>query len=188
MTRFVDSIITYRILKLLVTPFNKTDAYKEGIIDEKGNVLKKERELNTVAERNAYSLLHRLVFRLKRIIEKVPIENKKLASYAAALALIKENVEIDKEPVSFEKQYLDMIKTPLTEEINYLNRILNEKRILNFKQFIDEEAPVTNIAATPGIDGMTPDTIGVPVKVQKKIQKQNRVVRRANGSPDIKIT
>ena len=92
MGKFVDSIIAYRILKLLVTPFDQTDAYKLGIIDAKGKELKRMQELNSVNERDAYTLLHRLVFRLKKIIEKVPIDNKKLLSLAAAYALIKENL------------------------------------------------------------------------------------------------
>ena len=90
MGRFVDSLIAYRILKLLVTPFDKTDAYKLGIIDAKGKELKRMQELNSVNERDAYTLLHRLVFRIKKIIEKVPIDNKKILSLAAAYALIKE--------------------------------------------------------------------------------------------------
>ena len=89
MTRFVDSIIAYRILRMLTTPFEETDAFRLGIVDNKGKELKKMRELNSVDERDAYSILHRMIFRLKRIIEKVPIENKKLASFAAALSLIK---------------------------------------------------------------------------------------------------
>ena len=84
MGKAVDSIIAYRILKLLVTPFNKTDAFKLGIIDEKGQELKKMRDLHTTEERDAYTLLHRLVFRLKKIIEKVPVDNKKFLSLAAA--------------------------------------------------------------------------------------------------------
>ena len=39
MSRVIDALIAYRILKLLVTPFNKTKAYALGIIDEKGKVL-----------------------------------------------------------------------------------------------------------------------------------------------------
>ena len=59
MGRFVDSLIAYRILKLLVTPFDKTDAYKLGIIDAKGKELKRMQELNSVNERDAYTLLKR---------------------------------------------------------------------------------------------------------------------------------
>ena len=78
MGKFVDSVIAFRILHMLVTPFENTEAFRLGIIDKKGNELKKMRELNTVEERDAYTLLHRLVYRMKRIINKVPIENKKL--------------------------------------------------------------------------------------------------------------
>ena len=37
---------------------------------------------------------------------------------------------------------------------------------MTFKQFV-EEAPANNAAATPGIDGFTPDTVGV--KKRKKL-------------------
>ena len=37
MGRAIDLFVTYRFIKLLVTPFEKTDAYKLGIIDENGN-------------------------------------------------------------------------------------------------------------------------------------------------------
>ena len=41
MSRVIDALIAYRVLKLLVTPFNKTKAFELGIIDDKGKVLKK---------------------------------------------------------------------------------------------------------------------------------------------------
>ena len=37
MGRAIDLFVTYRFLKLLTTPFEKTDAFKLGIIDENGN-------------------------------------------------------------------------------------------------------------------------------------------------------
>ena len=62
MGKFVDSIIAYRILKMLVTPFQDTEAYKRGIIDDKGKELRKMRDLNKVEDRDAYTILHRLVY------------------------------------------------------------------------------------------------------------------------------
>jgi hypothetical protein len=44
-SRAIDLLIAYRVIKLLVTPFEKTDAFKQGIIDKDGNVLKKYRTL-----------------------------------------------------------------------------------------------------------------------------------------------
>ena len=64
MSRVIDALVAYRVLKLLVTPFNKTKAYALGIIDEKGKVLKKSREIKDQQERNAYTLLIRFVFNL----------------------------------------------------------------------------------------------------------------------------
>ena len=169
MGRFVDSIITYRILRILTTPFEETDAYRLGIIDKKGKELKKMSSLNTVEERDAYTLLHRLVFRIKRIIEKVPFDNKRLVSYAAALSLIKESYEKNEEPIELESLYLNKLDSTMTEEVELVESFLSETKTLTFKQYM-EEIPANN-AGTPGVAGFTPDTMGVPVKAQMKRQK-----------------
>lgn len=170
MGRFVDSVIAYRILRMLTIPFEDTDAYRLGIIDKNGKELKKMGSLNTVQERDAYSILHRMIFRIKRIIEKVPVENKKLASFAAALALIKEHQE--KEPLNLEELFLKKLNTDLTEELLIVEDFINKNNTMTFLQFL-ENAPINNAAATPGIDGFTPETIGVRKK--KKIIKRNGV-------------
>ena len=170
MGRFVDSIIALRILNLLVTPFENTEAFKRGIIDGRGKELKKMSELNTVEDRDAYTLLHRLVYRLKRIIEKVPIDNKKIVSLAAAYSLIKEHTQLGKEPLNLEEQYIRLIREDLTEEIAEVEQILDEKKIFTFKQFSEENgavAPANNAVATPGIAGLDKD-----VPVSKKAQKK----------------
>lgn len=182
MGRFVDSVIALRILRLLTTPFDKTDAYKMGIIDAKGKELKRMSQLNSVDERDAYTILHRMVFRLKKIIEKVPIENKKLASYAAALALVKEHVEINKEPINLEELYLQKLNTDITEEKLAVEEFLNENYTLTFKQFLDEEVPSgipANNAGTPGVAGFTPDTVGVSKKAQRKRIRDKNIFRRS---------
>ena len=94
MGRAIDALITFRFLKLLVTPFNKTKAYELGIIDERGKNLIKSRDLNTIEMRNSNTILHKLVFNIKKLIEKLPGGKSRLASYAAALFLIKENTEL----------------------------------------------------------------------------------------------
>lgn len=153
----------------MTTPFEDTDAFKLGIIDAKGKELKRMSELNSVDERDAYSLLHRLVFRLKKIIEKVPVQNKKVLSYAAALSLIKEQLEINKEPFNLEEMFVDRLKLQLDEEVNLITGYFDNKYTMTFKQFA-EEIPANN-AGTPGIAGFTPDTVGVPVSAQKKRKK-----------------
>ena len=98
MSRIVDTYITYRIIKTLVTPWDEQDAYKLGIINDKGKVLKKYRELKTSKEKAAYTVLIRFVFNLKRILNQVPGGKSKFGSYAtAAVLLLKEEEENEKE-------------------------------------------------------------------------------------------
>ena len=60
-----DTIYTYRFLKLLVTPFEKTKAYELGIVDENGE--RTDKQITTSEERDAFNLFHRLVFNIKRL-------------------------------------------------------------------------------------------------------------------------
>ena len=116
MGRAIDLFVTYRFIKLLVTPFEKTEAFKLGIIDEKG---KRELEpgtnkpttLRTIEERNAYTVLHKLVFNIKKIFSKVPGLRTKLGTYAAALFLLKDTFkESVDDPDVFEKEFMKYLK------------------------------------------------------------------------------
>lgn len=116
MGRAIDLFVTYRFIKLLVTPFKETDAYKLGIIDEKGKRItepgtNKPTTLRTIAEKNAYTVLHKLVFNIKKIFEKVPGLRTKLGTYAAALFLLKDTLkeQVD-DPEVFEKEFLKYLK------------------------------------------------------------------------------
>ena len=96
MGRAIDLLITYRVIKMLVTPFEKTDAYKYGIIDKNGKVLRKNKTLTVAKEKDSYTILHRFVFNLKRLINLIPGGKSKLGTYAAALGLLlKEQKEIN---------------------------------------------------------------------------------------------
>jgi len=172
-TKFIDSLIAYRILRMLVTPFEETDAYRLGIIDKKGHELKKMSSLNTIQERESYTLLHRMVYRLKKIIEKVPLENKKLLSFAAALSLIKEHLEDKTEVIDLEARFFDRQNQNLSEELNFVTETINNKRFLTFKYFI-EEVPANNASATPGIAGFTPETLGVKKKKIKIVKRRGQ--------------
>jgi len=90
MSRVIDALIAYRLVKLLVTPFNKTDAYKLGIIDDKGKVLIKSKKITNQKQRKAYTLLIRFVFNLKKLLRKVGIRGPIGSAAAAAIAFFKE--------------------------------------------------------------------------------------------------
>tara|TARA_Y100001937_G_scaffold52150_1_gene72225 strand:- start:1602 stop:2216 length:615 start_codon:yes stop_codon:yes gene_type:complete len=117
MGRAIDLFVTYRFLKLLTTPFNKTDAYKFGIIDKDGNRIKKENsdevavELLTSQLKNSYTILHKLVFNIKKIFAKVPGLRTKVGTYAAALFLLKDTFKEEVEnPDVFEKEFIKFLK------------------------------------------------------------------------------
>jgi len=93
MSATVDAFVAYKFIKLMTTPFTETEAYKLGLIDENGKVLKKRKNLNTPQEKAAYTILDTLVWNLKRIIEKIPAGKTRLGSFAAALYLLKEKYE-----------------------------------------------------------------------------------------------
>jgi len=106
MSRAIDLFVTYRFLKLLVTPWKKQEAYKLGIIDANGKSLKKSRDLGLESEREAFTLLHRLVFNCKRIMSKIPFVRSQLGTYAAALFLLKEHYKIEDLPEREVVKYL----------------------------------------------------------------------------------
>ena len=123
MGRAIDLFVTYRFIKLLVTPFEKTEAFKLGIIDKNGNrvmpprdpktniQVKKPEPLRTSEEKSAYTILHKLVFNIKKIFAKVPGLRTKLGTYAAALFLLKDTFkESVDDPDVFEKEFMKYLK------------------------------------------------------------------------------
>lgn len=98
-SRTGDLFYAYRFIKLLVTDWDKTEAYKLGIVDEDGKVLKKSSQLKTSDEKSAYTVFHRLVFNIKRLLNKLPFGKTKLASWATALFLIKEETGMSEEAI-----------------------------------------------------------------------------------------
>tara|TARA_B110000305_G_C19394410_1_gene616641 strand:+ start:818 stop:1402 length:585 start_codon:yes stop_codon:yes gene_type:complete len=92
-SRAGDLYFTFRFLKLLTTPWEETDAFKLGLLDEKGARIK-SKKAQSDAEKSAYTPFHRLVYNVKRLINKVPGGSSKIASYAAALFLLKEEVGV----------------------------------------------------------------------------------------------
>ena len=106
MSRAIDLFVTYRFLKLLVTPWKKQEAYKQGIIDANGKTLIKSRDFEKEDQRQAFTLLHRLVFNCKRILSKIPFVKSQLGTYAAALFLLKEHYKIENLPEAEITKYL----------------------------------------------------------------------------------
>ena len=120
--RAVDLVITYRVVKLLATPFEKQEAFKYGIIDKDGKVLRKFRTLKTTAEKKAYTMLHRFVFNLKRILQKAGLGGR-LGTFAVALGLL---IREDKNYLPY-KNLIESAVITYLKETNQYEQLLTEQ-------------------------------------------------------------
>ena len=153
MGRAVDLFVTYRFIKLLTTPFEKTDAFKLGIIDQDGNRIRKpnssqvEVELTTSQLKNSYTILHKLVFNIKKIFSKLPILKTKIGTYAAALFLLKDTFkEHMQDPDIFEKEFMKFLKennvvldTEISEEVIGFGEVLPKGEYLLKNDILNKE-------------------------------------------------
>ena len=129
----------YQFLKKLVTPFNKTKAFELGIVDEKGKILKRRRDLETDDEKDAYNLSDTLVWNLKKILGKIPLGKSRLASYAAALWLIKEQQDgykITEEEL--ELQFFDQFEKMYNNDL-----VFDSATLKKFEDVLYEDSPTT---------------------------------------------
>lgn len=170
----VDLFLVYQFIKRLATPFTEWEAYKLGIIDEEGNQLKPRKELRTVKERDAWGKFDVMISKLKKLLAKVPGGSSRLASYAAALWLIKEHKEYDMNTLTEEE---------LRESFEQYYNFVKESRTQNIDEMFEEimsAAPV-NSAGSGAIAGIGVGKDGEPglSKAQmKKYKKRNKPMSR----------
>ena len=86
----IDLFVAYRFLRILTTAWEDQEAFKHGIIDKDGKLLRKANTLTKSEEKASFTMLHRLVFNLKRILHKIPGVKTKIGTYATALYLLKQ--------------------------------------------------------------------------------------------------
>ena len=136
----VDLFLIFQFIKRLTTPWDKTEAFKLGLLDGDGKKLKKA---STKEEKEAVGLFDRLVFNLKRLLEKVPGGKTRIATYAAALLLIREENEPTVDPDN-----LFEIKTELVENMQFLQENFQK----DYKMMVEEIANVSAGGEVAGLD------------------------------------
>ena len=153
----------YQFLTKLTTPFNKTEAYKLGIIDDKGKVLKRRSTLKTQAEKDAYTISDTLVFNLKKLLGKVPGGKSKFATFAAALFLLKEDLTYRhyQDQSFLQEEFFKFMKTDEKDV-----QLVREQITLREKYLDELDAGSGNIASIGvGPDGEPP---GITAAQKKK--------------------
>lgn len=171
----VDLFLVYSFIKRLATPFNEWPAFKLGIIDADGNQLKKKRDLKTVEERAAFGVYDLMILKLKKLLANVPGGQSRIASYAAALWLIKEHEEIE---TRGELMTEEDIESKFNQYLHYTTESMDVNR--KFEIMIEDGVAVNSAGggAVAGIGVGPQGEPGVSKFAQKRIQKKNRVMSR----------
>ena len=175
MSRIIDNLIAYRILSMLVTNFEETDAFKLGIIDKNGHALKKVKDLKTEQEKDAYDYLSRLVFTMKKIINKVGGESK-LKSIIAAYWLVKEQYQSDSRSTAMLQEKFDNIMKVLDNNI-----VLCEEEI-TVKKFLATLSEEGEGGGAPVGGAPTNNTAGAAVNEPKISKKEVSKYKRGQSS------
>ena len=161
-SRGADLYFTFRFLRLLTMKWTKTDAYKYKIIDSKGKVLRKSSELESVDEKAAYTMFHRLVYKMRRLLEKIPIIGKTiLTNYAAALLLLKEqnNTRIWTDENYLEQRLMEFLKTDWEEDAKFLKEEMDNMDKKGFREFLAEEVEIEEVKNNWAVVDTAPSTI-----------------------------
>ena len=153
----------YQFLTKLTTPFDKTDAYRLGIIDEKGKVLKKRSKLKSQEEKDAYTITDTMIFNLKKLLGKVPGGRTRFATFAAALFLLKEDLTYRhyQDQSFLQEEFFRFMKTDEKDV-----QLVREQITLREKYLEELDAGSGNIASIGvGPDGEPP---GITAAQKKK--------------------
>jgi hypothetical protein len=144
-SNLVDIYVLYRIIKDLATPFDKTDAFKTGLINKKGERLRdstgKKVKAETKAQKKADNYYFRFIRNLKRLMSKVGLGSR-LATFAAAMFLIRE--EMEKKHTLTEDGFKD--EDLVLEEIVKGIKFLEKNSHKQYNQLCEEIANATGAA------------------------------------------
>jgi hypothetical protein len=162
----------------LVTPFEKWDAYEEGIIDEKGNILISRKDYSKNAQKKAFGIFDQMVLNVKKLLGKLPGGQTKLASYAAALWLIREEQRIHA------TNYLTEESVELDLD-TALERFMDENSSVIAEAAKIEEEPVNNVGGG-NIAGVGVGANGEPGVTGKTKKKHKKRIRDIMGTINVK--
>lgn len=177
MANLTDAVVVLRILKLLSTPIEQSDAYKYGIIDRNG---KKLRKPDSAKEKDSYTILNRLVFKLQYALGKSPDRSSnRLLSLAAAIAILREHSEDDLLAMNDKELENKLDLYSLFEDVTQESHLL-EHNLVSFKMFREEMGVGGGAIAGIGIEHPTKanqaepgrDPVMMPM-VRRKKKKKN---------------
>ena len=197
-SRGADLYFVFRFLLLLTMKYKSTDAYKLGIIDKKGKALKKSADLESIKEKAAYTMLHRMVFKIRGLIEKVPLVGKSiLLNYAAALFLLKEqkDTRIWTDDGYMKRKLMEFLETDWEADAKFLKEEVDNMEKKSFTSFLSEGKDLTESQELQAM--MALDDAGIEAVINKKgkivvnkkdLKKAEKALKksfRKGGAPEL---
>ena len=197
-SRGADLYFVFRFLRLLTMKYTSTDAYKLGIIDKKGKALKKSADLESIKEKAAYTMLHRMVFKIRGLIEKVPLVGKSiLLNYAAALFLLKEqkDTRIWTDDGYMKRKLMEFLETDWEADAKFLKEEVDNMEKKSFTSFLSEGKDLTESQELQAM--MALDDAGIEAVINKKgkivvnkkdLKKAEKALKksfRKGGAPEL---
>lgn len=186
----VDLFLVYQFIKRLSTPFKDWEAYKLGIIDETGKQLIKRKDFTKRDQKDAYGIFDIMITKLKRLLEKVPGGKTRIGSYAAALYLIKEQSEIEKQDIQLIE---DLSESSLEEKLNqYIEYVQRSNEDIDqlFERAFEEDAPANAVGGgnVAGLGVGAQGEPGITPKAARKYKRKNqeKALKRFKDSAGIK--
>jgi hypothetical protein len=112
----VDLFFVYRFAKYMAQNWESWPAYKTGVIDNKGNLLLKANQRKTAEQKQSYTVFHRLVRKLRQLLEKIPGMKGKLGKAAAAYFLFREHARSEgiEDMTNLDEAFLEHVNKTMT--------------------------------------------------------------------------
>jgi len=167
-SRGADLYFVFRFLRLLTMKYESTDAYKFGIIDKKGKALRKSADLESTKEKASYTMLHRMVFKIRRLMEKIP--GGRFVNYAAALFLLKEqkDARIWTDDGYMKTKLMEFLETDWEANAKLLKEEVDNMDKKSFNSFLSENKTIEESQELQAM--MALDDAGIEAVINKKGQ------------------
>jgi len=180
--KILDVFLVYQFVKRIITPFEKWPAFKLGIIDKDGKVLKKRKTLKDQEEKNAWGYFDIMTANMKKVLAKIPGGGSTVGTMAAAALLLREQnnlKELDEDAMELRlNQLLEGLKDPKDNPCwdGYKPVGTKKKNGKTVPNCVPEEVAVNNAGGgqVAGIGVGDKGEPGVTLAMLKRYKKKNK--------------
>lgn len=169
----VDLFILFTFIKRLSTPFNEWRAFKAGVIDDNGHFLVSKKEQSS-EQKETLSLFDILILNLKKLLAKIPGGASRIATFAAALLLLREH----ENNMSTENQ-LNEVLSRLDGDFNMITETI---KLHDLDLLVEDEGQVTSGVPTNNTGNIvTKDGPILTMSKNRQIKKRNQPIKGQVG-------